>query len=719
MKHQKGRFTLPGQSGYEKLTLELAQRWGADVIRDSDGTRLSDDILDAGFSIYSTICIIRNHNQWLENALDKQQQTFLMTRPRVATKDTLTVSLLEDFFEEQFAVNNSPESLAYWQVYDRTTNQELPRSQWDFNQEDGTVILRNITPWHKYTVSFLAYRIWEEISMYNHTTNNWDTEHLRQVDPIYPEVQSYLLEWLDTWCKDHPETDVVRFTSLFYNFVWIWGSDKRNPHLFTDWASYDFTVSPYALALFTEQYGIEMTAEDFVNKGHFRSTHTVPDYRKRKWMEFIGDFVIDFGSQLVRLVQSYGKKAYVFYDDSWVGLEPYSGRFQEFGFDGLIKCVFSGFEARLCSNVEVETHELRLHPYLFPTGLGGLPTFAKGGDPKRDAEYYWSKIRRALMLQPVQRLGLGGYLSLVEDYPEFVDYIEDLTQEFHTIVDLHEKDAPRLLPPTVGILTSWGKLRTWTLSGHFHETDDHDLIHVLESLSGLPFTVEFFSFEDLAGGIPKNIDILINAGMENSAWSGGEYWQSTQLVETLTQWVYNGGVLLGIGEPSATTGFDTRFRMAHVLGVDSADIWRARHGMWNFRQQAPAWVPSENTLAPLPTIYLTDGKAKALLAEEDLPTFTAYEFGKGKGLYMSSFQETKRNTALLRDSILWATGNKVTQDYVSDNPALESYYYPGHNTLAVLNSSNVKQSASISAKGNIIDVTLPPYGFSTIVLDEI
>lgn len=49
------------------------------------------------------------------------------------------------------------------------------------------------------------------------------------------------------------------------------------------------------------------------------------------------------------MVHEYGKKAYVFYDDSWVGVEPYNGKFKEFGFDGLIKCVFSGYEARLCS----------------------------------------------------------------------------------------------------------------------------------------------------------------------------------------------------------------------------------------------------------------------------------------------------------------------------------------------------------------------------------
>ena len=41
----KGDFTLPGESGYEDLTLELAEKWGADAIRDSDGTVLSDKII--------------------------------------------------------------------------------------------------------------------------------------------------------------------------------------------------------------------------------------------------------------------------------------------------------------------------------------------------------------------------------------------------------------------------------------------------------------------------------------------------------------------------------------------------------------------------------------------------------------------------------------------------------------------------------------------------
>ena len=62
MAKTKGGFTLPGEAGYEALTLKMAEKWGADVIRDSDGTELSEEIVQAGYGIYSTICIIREHN---------------------------------------------------------------------------------------------------------------------------------------------------------------------------------------------------------------------------------------------------------------------------------------------------------------------------------------------------------------------------------------------------------------------------------------------------------------------------------------------------------------------------------------------------------------------------------------------------------------------------------------------------------------------------------
>ena len=280
MNMEKGGFTLPGESGYEKLTLEMAEKWGADVIRDSDGTVLSDEITNSGYGIYSTICIIRDHNAWAKENMDKLQQTFLCTPATIAIEDTITISLMESFFEEQFKINDTDAAFKYWEVYDRTTNTKVENDKWIYNKEEGTVTVKGITPFHKYTVSFLAYRIWEEISMYNHTTNNWQKEHLLQIDPRYPETQEYMLSWMKNWCETHPATTVVRFTSMFYNFVWIWGSDLKNRHLFSDWGSYDYSVSDLALDEFEKQYGYRMTAEDFINKGDLHVTHMPGNQKK-------------------------------------------------------------------------------------------------------------------------------------------------------------------------------------------------------------------------------------------------------------------------------------------------------------------------------------------------------------------------------------------------------------------------------------------------------
>ena len=710
MAEQKGGFTLPGESGYEALTLKMAEKWGADVIRDSDGTVLSDEIVHAGYGIYSTICIIRDHNEWAKKNLDKLQQTFLCTPPAVAEGEELTIPLLESFFAEQFTINDSERAFKYWEVYDRTTNEKVDASKWSYEKQAGTVTLKGITPFHKYTVSFLAYRIWEEISMYNHTTNNWDKEHLMQIDPRYPETQEYMLGWMKNWCETHPDTTVVRFTSMFYNFVWIWGSSERNPYLFSDWGSYDYTVSDIALDEFAEKYGYSLTAEDFINKGQLHVTHMPGTKKKADWMAFVNEFVISFGKKLIDMVHEYGKKAYVFYDDSWVGVEPYNGKFKEFGFDGLIKCVFSGYEARLCAGVDVPTHELRLHPYLFPVGLGGAPTFTEGGDPTLDAKKYWNSVRRALLRAKIDRIGLGGYLHLVENFPDFCDYIEKVSDEFRLIRSFHDAGKPYTIRTRVAVLHSWGALRSWTLSGHFHETYMHDLIHINEALSGLPVDVKFISFEDVKKGALKDVDVVINAGYAGSAWSGGDNWKDDEIVTILTKWVHDGGAFIGVNEPSATEGYDTYFRMAHVLGIDEDTGARVCHGRWSFTaDDTEEILPEGATVLPKEHLYLTDGKAQVLLAEDDKPLVTVNQFGKGKGIYLASFQVDLENTRMLYQLIRYAGGEGVSGLYMTDNLYTECAYYPESKKLVVINNSDKEQTATIPTEQGDKTVTIAPY----------
>lgn len=715
---ERGDFTLPGEAGYEQLTMELAKKWGADVIRDSDGTQLSDELLNSGYGIYSTICIIRDHNEWAKKNLDKLQQTLLMSQPLISKGNCVEIELLKGYSKEQFAINATENSLKYWQVYDRTTNEEVDKGKWSFDGDSGVVKIINAAPFHTYTVNFFAYRIWEEISMYNHITNGWDKEHLMQIDPCHEEVQEYMKKWITKWCEEHSLTTVVRFTSLFYNFVWIWGDSNRRQHHFTDWGSYDFSVSPEMMDKFEEKRGYSLKTEDFINQGKFHVTHMPATKKQRDWLEFVNEFVITFAGELVKIVHEYGKEAYLFYDDSWVGSEPYGEIFPEAKFDGIIKCVFSGYEVRLCSGVKAKTHEIRLHPYLFPVGLGGAPTFADGGNPTADAQKYWVAIRRALLRAPIERIGLGGYLHLTEKFPDFIDYITQISDEFRTIKECHKMGEAHTLDIKVAVLNDWGSLRPWTLSGHFHETYMHDLIHINEALAGLPIDVEFIDFEDVKVNKCKEFDVIINAGRAGSAWSGGNNWKDEEVVTNLTQWVYEGGVFLGVNEPSAVEGNMNYFQMAEVLGVDKDTGAKVCHGKYTFEEEADDLVAGKNyDFRKKEDLFLISEDAKVLAATEGELSLVVNEFGAGKGVYLSGFELSPANTELLF-KLMMGNVDKKQSKYLTDNIHVECAYYAKAEKLLVINNSKEQQSARIDTDYGTKEFTLEPFAMQIAKIDS-
>jgi len=294
---------------------------------------------------------------------------------------------------------------------------------------------------------------------------------------------------------------------------------------------------------------------------------------------------------------------------------------------------------------------------------------------------------------------LGGYLHLVEAYPEFCDYIEKIADEFREIKRFHKEGKPYNLKPKIAVLHYWGKLRPWSLSGHFHESYMHDLIHINESLSGLPFEVEFIDFEELKSGVPEQIDVIINGGIAGSAWSGGEVWKDEKLIENLTRWVYEGGIYIGVNEPSAVSGSDTFFRMAHVE-VDNIN----------------GLLPEGCGIKGRENIYLTDGNTMVLMEENKLPVLTLHDFGKGKGVYLASYEVTKENTRLLLNTILYSCGENTVQKYITNNLNTECAYYPRSRKLVVINNSDKEQTAGILTDQGNIRITLEAYDTGIIDL---
>ena len=222
--------------------------------------------------------------------------------------------------------------------------------------------------------------------------------------------------------------------------------------------------------------------------------------------------------------------------------------------------------------------------------------------------------------------------------------------------------------------------------------------------------VKFISFEDVKKGALKDVDVVINAGYAGSAWSGGDNWKDDEVVTILTKWVHDGGAFIGVNEPSATEGYDTYFRMAHVLGIDEDTGARVCHGRWSFTaDDTEEILPEGATVLPKEHLYLTDGKAQVLLAEDDKPLVTVNQFGKGKGIYLASFQVDLENTRMLYQLIRYAGGEGVSGLYMTDNLYTECAYYPESKKLVVINNSDKEQTATIPTEQGDKTVTIAPY----------
>lgn len=545
--------------------------------------------------------------------------------------------------------------------------------------------------------------------MYNHLTNCWgDREHLVAADPIQPGTQKELLRFLDQWLREYPDTTVVRFTSMFYNFSWFWGADRTTLRdIYSVWADYVMTVSPRALRLFEKRYGDRLTSEDCVDGGLYNPTYNAPSRRYRDYMEFIHDFVINSGRQCIDLVHRHGELAYVFYDDHWVGVEPSSPRFREFGFDGLIKCVLNAIEVGLCAHsTGVKTHGLRLHPYFFPTGLKGVPTFKAGGNPNHDVKNFWIDARPGIVRAPIDRIGLGGYLSLVEPFPDFKDYIQGLAKEFRLLKSFHAGDQPWCALFKVAVLTTWGDLRAWTCSRHF--TMGVELYDVIESLSGLVLDVQFFSFDDLvARGVPRGVKVIVNCGRAGSARSGGHYWRDPRVETILTQWVQKCGGLIGISEPSALAQPGQLFKLSRVFGRDRGE--RIANGKYKYAAPAalvaPHFITADVTEAldlgkRVGGIHIFDGETQVLADRVESPRLTTHAFGRSRRVYLSGFKFTFQNARLLNRAIFWTARQENSwADWSSGSVRTEATYFAKTGKLVVINNDGTPQETVVTLGG--------------------
>lgn len=692
----KGRVTIPTDVDVIDQTLKTLDYWGADAIRDCDGTDFPQALKDADAKIYATYYTTRKDNAWALANPDEIQQMYLMTPFYTATEKELGIPLMYGLYPDMLKVNTKDKE-RWWEVIDRTTGEVIPPSCWDYDTKSERLTLHEAKAFHTYSVSFLAFIIWDPVHMYNVVVNGWkNIEHQITFDCRQMKTKAHMMERLKAFCDSHPYVDVIRFTTFFHQFTLVF--DEKAREKFVDWYGYSASVSPYILKQFEEEVGYPFRPEFIIDQGYHNNQYRIPSKEYKDFVAFQTREVAKLAREVVDLTHACGKEAMMFLGDHWIGTEPYLEEFKKIGLDAVVGSVGNGSTLRLISDIKgVKYTEGRFLPYFFPD------TFHPGGDPVKEAKINWVTARRAILRKPIDRIGYGGYLKLALEFPSFIDYIKSVCDEFRTLYE-NIKGTTAYCFKTVAVLNCWGASRSWGVHMVHHalyKKQNYSYAGVIEALSGAPFEVKFISFDDIKkdAHILDGIDIILNLGDADTAHTGGEYWCDPAVICPIRAFIYHGGGFIGVGEPSAHQGEGHFFQLSDALGVEEETGFTLNYDKYNWDAK-PHFITTgfEDDIdfgEGKKNIYALEGTTILSVKDQEVQ-MAAKDYGKGRCVYISGLPYTFHNNRLLHRALLWSSHSEnLLHSWFSENENVEVHAYVKNGKFCVVNNTYEPQQTTI------------------------
>ena len=695
---KKGRVTIPTNLDVVPQTLEILDEWGADAIRDCDGTEFPKELKDTGSKIYATYYTTRKDNEWAKAHPEEIQQMYIMTSFHTATEEKLEIHLMDHLYPDMLAVNTRDDIYRWWEVIDRTTGEPVSTELWSYDEETGNVVIRAAKLFHEYTVSFLAYIMWDPVHMYNAVVNDWkDVEPQITFDVRQPKTKAYSLERLRRFLDTHEYVDVVRFTTFFHQFTLIFDELAREKYV--DWFGYSASVSPYILEQFEKEVGYPFRPEYIIDQGYMNNTYRIPSKEFKDFQAFQRREVAKLAKEMVDIVHEYGKEAMMFMGDHWIGMEPFMDEFASIGLDAVVGSVGNGATLRLFSDIKnVKYTEGRFLPYFFPD------TFHEGGDPVKEAKVNWVTARRAILRSPIQRIGYGGYLKLALEFPDFVQYIKEVCEEFRTLYDNIQGTTPYCVK-RVAVLNCWGKMRSWgnhMVHHAIYYKQNYSYFGIIEALSGAPFDVSFISFDDIKADkdLLKKFDVVINVGDADTAQSGGENWIDETIITAVREFVYNGGGFIGVGEPAAHQWQGRFIQLDDVLGVEEEHGFNLNTDKYNWEEHRDHFILKDAE----GEVDFGEGKkniyalpeTEILIQKDQEVQMAVKTFGKGRGVYISGLPYSFKNSRVLYRAVLWsASAEEELHCWYSTNYNVEIHAYVKNGKYCVVNNTYEPQDTVV------------------------
>ncbi|HBB05047.1 MAG TPA: 1,3-beta-galactosyl-N-acetylhexosamine phosphorylase, partial [Firmicutes bacterium] len=101
MENKKGMVTIPSDKNFVEGTKRIGALWGADAIRDCDGTDLPTNAHELAKKVYKTYFVVRGDNAWADKHKDESIRAFLSSERVTSFKGSLEIEVAKGYLKDE------------------------------------------------------------------------------------------------------------------------------------------------------------------------------------------------------------------------------------------------------------------------------------------------------------------------------------------------------------------------------------------------------------------------------------------------------------------------------------------------------------------------------------------------------------------------------------------------------------------------------------------
>ncbi len=457
-------------------------------------------------------------------------------------------------------------------------------------------------------------------------------------------------------------------------------------------------LSRFFIERYEQKYGKPFDLETMYENGELHSANDEYDEGYRGVLEVQREAAQDFAVRFTDGFHRRGREVRMFWGDSWVGLEPQAADFADKGFDQIVTAMSVPQDVRRIMTIDDSVRRsLRFGFWDVPVGEG-VPTFFTD----------WKSFLRAALRTFPEGMNVGGpsVLNLMNNEAGFEEYVQERYAEFEFLYDEIHGAQAYTNGLVVGVLNSWGTARAWPREWTVNESQAF-----WRALTDLPVEVMALSFADVeSGGIPGEVDVLLNIGEPGSAWAGGDEW-TAPVVSAVERFVSDGGGFIGTDGCGVTSG---TYPLENLLGITFVQLAsdRAKAGIFNkkdkyrrYLAQDPAAVyKSMNLAASTASLLDLSNALGSILFNTEMNTLpspgpermddngsagailTRRLLGAGQAWYASGIPEDKTGRDFLKRLVYEAAGQaELRKQLDCETIGGFVYWYPDRQVLLAYN----------------------------------